>query len=161
MCSQIIVNFSKERTARCLALLCSPVMTDKLISTFHQLFFPHTEILMQLFHTEILRGSHDLPQFSTILNLPRHAKIYNLHITKRIDAAQQNVLRLEQKKILSSQNTNCKKNNSNISVCCFFIYIAEFYFQDVILSLVHCFLIFAMYLPNYYNYHNIKLKKKY
>lgn len=109
MCSQIIVNFSKERTARCLALLCSPVMTDKLISTFHQLFFPHTEILMQLFHTEILRGSHDLPQFSTILNLPRHAKIYNLHITKRIDAAQQNVLRLEQKKILSSQNTNCKK----------------------------------------------------
>lgn len=81
---------------------------------------------MQLFHTKILGGSHDLPQFSAILNLPRHAKIYNLHITKRIDAAQQNILRLEQKKILSSQNTNCKKKKTFQFILLFFIYITEF-----------------------------------
>lgn len=101
-CKYLLTSLKKRATQNntltCL-VVCSPAMTDKLISILHQHFLQNhpSETMKRLFLTQVFCRSHDLPQFTSTLNLPRHAKIYNFHITKRIDAAQQNILRLEQK----------------------------------------------------------------
>lgn len=81
-------------------MLPYPMMSFiSLLSVFHEVFLfsrnPTGDDVKQPLHTEILCCSHDLPQVTAILNLPGHPKIYNFYITKRIDTAQQNILRLE------------------------------------------------------------------
>lgn len=164
MCLQIIVNFSKERTAQNSTLPCAALFSsndwqvDKHISS--TVFSSHRNPDAALSY----RDTPWFPWFAAVQYYSQSSETcQNLQSSHHQEDWCCSAKCFEARTEKNSQLTEYKlqKNNSNISVCCFFIYIAEFYFQDVILSLVHCFLIFAMYLLSYYNYHNIKLKTKY
>lgn len=142
MCSQIIVNFSKERTAQNSTLPCAALFSsndwqvDKHISS--TVFSSHRNPDAALSY----RDTPWFPWFAAVQYYSQSSETcQNLQSSRHQEDWCCSAKCFEARTEKNSQLTEYKlqKNNSNISVCCFFIYIAEFYFQDVILSLVHCF----------------------